>query len=237
MSVRRRAAASWILLCLTWVWAFQARGDDSSVRETVRAVYRLYYGGLPMGEVSEQWQRDGGHYHLRSEAHPYPVVRWLAPSFTETSDGLIVDGFLRPERFVHRRSDDPQPMIADFRWEQGVLVHHFDGKTETLPLDPHTQDMQSIKYLYRAGDAWIDRDLPMSTGKRLELHHFVLQDTPPLATEAGRFETRHLVDQNGEAPSHFEIWLPTDRRYPPVRMQVTERGHRWEQRLLRVEFQ
>ncbi|MBU6504293.1 MAG: DUF3108 domain-containing protein [Betaproteobacteria bacterium] len=237
MSVRPSAAIVWSLLCGTLCGAVSAGADETPAHEAVRAVYRLYYGGLPMGEVIEQWQRDGEHYHLHSEAHPYPVVRWLAPSFVESSDGVIRDGFLRPDRFEHQRSDDPQPMIAEFRWDQGQLVQRFDGKTETLPLDPHTQDMQSIKYLYRAGDAWIDRDLPMTTGKRLETHHFVLQDTPPLATEAGRFETRHLVDHNDQEPSHFEIWLAQDRRYPPVRMQVTERGHRWEQRLLQVEFE
>ncbi len=228
----------WALLGGAPAWAGpQDAPPEPMVREALGAVYRLYYDGLPMGEVTERWERNGAHYRIHSEAHPYPVVHWLAPSFAESSEGAIAEGVLRPDRFEHRRSDDPQPMIAQFLWDRAVLVQHFDGRTETFPLAPLTQDMLSIKYLYRVGDDWIDRDLPMATGKRVEIHHFVLQETVPLVTEAGRFRTRHLADRGDGSPSHFDLWLAEDRRYPPVRLQVTERGNRWEQRLLRVEFE
>ncbi len=211
---------------------------SGALHETVHVVYRLYYSGVPVGEVTDLWTRAGTSYRISSAAQPYPILRWVAPSFKETSTGSISADTLLPGHFEHRRSDDAQTLMTDFHWDTGELVHHFDGRTESVPLPPGTQDMLSIKYLYRvAGDAMLDRDIPMSTGKRLEVHHLVLQDEEDLDSPAGHFKTRHVVDQQQQAPSRFELWLPEDRRYPPIRMQVSERGHQWEQRMLRVEIE
>jgi hypothetical protein len=208
------------------------------IHETVRVAYRLYYSGVPVGEVTEVWTRTGESYDVVSTAQPYAVLQWLAPSFQETSRGSIVDQELRPTHFEHRRNDASQSFTADFHWDTGLLEQHFDGKTETVPLPKGAQDMLSIKYLYRvAGETMLGRDIPMSTGKKLEVHHLVARETGETATEAGRFKTLHAVDEGERAPSRFELWLPEDRRYPPVRMQVTERGHQWEQRMLRVEIE
>lgn len=239
MKALRRSGA-WLgalLMAVAWGGAVAEETAGPS-HDTVRAVYRLYYSGVPVGEVTEVWARTGEAYHIVSTATPYPVLRWLAPSFVESSSGTIADQTLRPAHFEHQRSDEAGALAADFHWDTGVLEQHFDGKTEPVPLAPDTQDMLSIKYLYRvAGTAMLDRDIPMSTGKKLEIHHLVLQDTGETATEAGRFKTLHVADEGQRAPSRFELWLPEDRRYPPVRMQVTERGHQWEQRMLRVEIE
>ena len=225
-----------VFLC--WGESAAMAMDPHPVHETVRADYRLYYDGMPVGEVTEVWERDGSNYRIHSEAHPYPVVRWFAPNFREDSVGQIVDGGLQPSRFVHERSDGQAPLVADFHWNTGELILQHDGKSDTVPLPPDAQDMLSIKYLYRvAGNGWLERDLPMVTGKHLEIHHFVVHDRLPIDTDAGRFEVQHVVDVSAQAPSRLEIWLATDLRDPPVRLRVTERGSRWEQRLLRMEIQ
>ncbi|MHB8353463.1 MAG: DUF3108 domain-containing protein [Burkholderiales bacterium] len=223
------------------LWVGNGAAAEEGVRppqETVRVVYRLYYSGVPVGEVTEVWTRTGDAYGIVSSAQPYAVLQWLAPSFQETSRGSVEGHDLRPTHFEHWRNDASQSYMADFDWDTDVLEHHFDGKVESVPLLPGTQDMLSIKYLYRvAGEAMLGRDIPMTTGKKLEVHHLVAQEKSETVTDAGRFKTLHVVDGGQKAPSRFELWLPEDRRYPPVRMQVTERGHQWEQRMLRVEIE
>jgi hypothetical protein len=206
--------------------------------ESLQAQYRLYYNGLPLGEVTERWERDGDSYHLSSVAKPYPVLQWVAPTFNESSVGKILPAGLEPIHFEHRRSDDSRPMIADFHWDEGVLVQQHEGKTESEDLKPGTQDALSIKYLFRiAGNKALNIDIPVTTGKRVEVHHLVLLDERAVDTEAGLFQTRHIVDRGQSAESSFDLWLANDERYPPVRMIVTERGNHWEQRLLKVTFQ
>ncbi len=224
-----------VVLCGGSACAEEAVGP---VQETVRVVYRLYYSGVPVGEVTEVWTRAGDTYGIVSSAQPYAVLQWLAPSFQETSRGLVLPHDLRPTHFEHWRNDATQSFTVDLDWDKGGLDHHVDGKVESVPLKPGTQDMLSIKYLYRvAGESMLGRDIPMTNGKKLEVHHLVAQEKGETVTDAGRFKTLHVVDQGQEAPSRFELWLPEDRRYPPVRMQVTERGHQWEQRMLRVEIE
>jgi hypothetical protein len=224
------------LMVVLWSGTGVHAEETAPIHEIVRVAYRLYYSGVPVGEVAEVWTRTGDSYDIVSTARPYEVLQWLAPSFQETSRGTVLDRDLRPAHFEHERSDSAQSFTADFHWDKGLLEHHFDGKTESVPLPPGTQDMLSIKYLYRvAGEAMLGRDIPMSTGKKLEVHHLVAREWGETVTEAGRFKTLHVVDEGERAPSRFELWLPEDRRYPPVRMQVTERGHQWEQRMLRVE--
>ena len=91
----------------------------------------------------------------------------------------------------------------------------------------------ALATLYRV----LGRDICMSTGKKLKVHHLVAHETGETVTDAGRFKTLYVGDEGEQAPSRFELWLPEDRRYPPVRMRVTERGHQWEQRMLRVEME
>ncbi len=240
MSRWRRSGGILGALLVAALWSgIGARAEEAGpIHETVRVVYRLYYSGVPVGEVTEVWTRTGDNYDIVSTARPYEVLQWLAPSFQEKSRGTILDQALRPAHFEHWRSDAAQSFAADFHWGKGLLEHHFDGKTESVPLPPGTQDMLSIKYLYRvAGEAMLGRDIPMSTGKKLEIHHLVAREKGETASDAGRFKTLHVVDEGERAPSRFELWLPEDRRYPPVRMQVTERGHQWEQRMLRVEIE
>ena len=227
-----------LLMVLSWSGSALAEEPAGSVQETVRVVYRLYYSGVPVGEVTEVWTRAGDAYGIVSSAQPYAVLQWLAPSFQETSRGLVLPQDLRPMHFEHQRNDAAQSFRVDFDWDKGMIAHHVNGKVESEPLKPGTQDMLSIKYLYRvAGESMLGRDIPMTTGKKLEVHHLVLQEKGETVTDAGRFKTLHVVDQGQQAPSRFELWLPEDRRYPPVRMQVVERGHQWEQRMLRVEIE
>ena len=240
MSGRRRSRAilGALLVAVLWRGTGAHAGDVAPVHETMRVAYRLYYSGVPVGEVIEVWTRTGDSYDIVSTAQPYAVLQWLAPSFQETSRGIVLEQDLRPVHFEHARNDATQRFASDFHWDTGLLEQHFDGKTETVPLPPGTQDMLSIKYLYRvAGRTMLGRDISMSTGKKLEVHHLVARETGETVTDAGRFKTLHVGDEGEQAPSRFDLWLPEDRRYPPVRMQVTERGHQWEQRMLRVEME
>jgi hypothetical protein len=93
-------------------------------------------------------------------------------------------------------------------------------------------------FLFRiAGDAALNTDIALTTGKRLETHHLVLVAKEELDTTAGHFSTRHMADQNQQAESHFDIWLSDNPQDPPIRMQVLERGNRWEQQLQKVSFE
>lgn len=229
----------WLALMLLSIFGSDpVLGSDPKPSETIRAQYRLYYRGVPVGEVNDVWVRQGDEYRVQSEAQPYPVLALVVPSFREVSEGTVTAQMLQPHHFEHYRSDQSAPLMADFHWDSGELVDQFGGRSETLELKLGTQDALSIKFLFRiAGDAALNTDIVLTTGKRLEMHHLVLMAKEELDTAAGHFSTRHIGDQGQQAESHFDIWLSEDPRYPPVRMQVLERGNRWEQQLQKVSFE
>ena len=213
-------------------------GSDPKANETIHAQYRLFYRGVPVGNVNETWVRQGDDYRVESDAKPYPILAFVVPTFREVSEGRVVGKVLQPRHFEHSRSDQATPLMADFNWETSQLTNHFAGRTETVRLSAGTQDALSIKFLFRiAGDAALNTDIALTTGKRLETHHLVLVSKEELDTTAGHFSTRHMADQNQQAESYFDIWLSDNPQDPPIRMQVLERGNRWEQQLQKVSFE
>ena len=247
MSVVARGALCLALMGLALVALGSALGSDpelgsdpkaTKANETIHAQYRLLYRGVPVGEVNETWVRQGDEYRVQSDAQPYPILAFVVPTFRELSEGRVVGQTLQPRHFEHSRSDQAAPLMADFNWEAGELVNHFEGRTETVALNAGTQDALSIKFLFRiAGDAALNADIALTTGKRLETHHLALVAKEELDTMAGHFSTRHMADWNQQAESHFDIWLSDNPRNPLIRMQVLERGNRWEQQLQKVSFE
>lgn len=52
-------------------------GSDPKAYETIHAQYRLFYRGVPVGNVNETWVRQGDDYRVESDAKPYPILAFV----------------------------------------------------------------------------------------------------------------------------------------------------------------
>ena len=142
----RRAAqsgAALVLLCA-------ALTACARVPARVAASYDLYRNGNRLAVVSEQFERTGDQYRIRSETKPAGLLA-LVSRATQTveSRGRVTEGGLRPEHFAQGRSDDPsRQSAAEFDWAHGRITLQHSGRSEVQALAAGTQDRLSVMYQF-----------------------------------------------------------------------------------------
>jgi len=206
----------------------------------VAAEYRLSYGGLTIGHVSESFVRTGDTYAISSISRSEGLLKTLYDEqIILHSAGRVVDGNLQPLRFEEQRTRDPKHNVeASFDWDQGLLNSRFRGETKQLALPRETQDRLSMMYQFmnltpRPGQFV----MAMSNGRKIERYTYQLVDQPRITTPAGDFDTWHFerVPDNPK-DSKAEVWLAKERHNFPVRVVFEDtKGLRVEQVLVALQ--
>lgn len=201
----------------------------------VNATYSLTKQGQQIATVTETFKHGNGRYQLESVTAASGVYAlFMKGKRRFVSSGEIIAHGLRPQRFEDRRDADPSKTVrADFDWEKMRLSSSFDGKTETTPLEPGTQDRLSMLYQFMfVPPGQEDIRLFMTTGKKLNPYLYKLAGEEKITTPAGQFQALHLVKQRTPDEDGTEIWLAKKRHYFPVRIVVEDHnGGKLEQNL------
>lgn len=203
--------------------------------QQVTAKYRVIKSGQLVGEVNERFERNGQQYRIESTTSATGIFALFARGAIRLqSSGEITKDGLRPLHFEHHRGADAAKLIvADFDWEKLVASHKYDGKVETAPLLPGTQDRlsQLYQFMFRAPGKH-DVDFPISTGRKLSLHHYRFIKEETTGVSAGTFQTLHLSKERAADEDGLELWLAKSRHYFPVRIVfIDKNGSRLEQQL------
>jgi hypothetical protein len=227
-----------LLVGLCGLWMSSAL---AAAPQQVAATYSLTKQGQQIGTITESFKQSEGRYQLESVTSAIGVYAlFMKGKIRLISSGEVTDLGLRPRHFEHHRAADPAKTVqADFDWEKMNLTHRFDGRTESVALEPGAQDRISLQYQFMfAPPDKQDIRLFMTTGKKLNLYHYKLTGEEKITTPAGQFQTIHLVKQRTADEDGTEIWLAKKRRYFPVRIVVEDhKGGKLEQNLTALTFE
>ena len=223
-------------LCSLWMGAALAAAPQQ-----VTATYSLTKQGQQIGTVTESFKQTEGRYQIESVTSAIGVYAlFMKGKIRLISNGEVTSQGLRPHHFEHHRAADTAKTVqADFDWEKMSLIHSFDGRSESVALEPGTQDRISLQYQFMfAPPGKDDIRLFMTSGKKLNLYHYKLAGEEKITTPAGQFQTIHLVKQRTADEDGTEIWLAKKRHYFPVRIVIEEhKGGKLEQNLTSLAFE
>lgn len=200
----------------------------------IAARYEVRMNGLEVARLEESYTRENDAYRLTSESTPrglFALVPALALRFVST--GSVTPRGLRPQRFEGWRGKNEQPEVAaEFDWKARELQLLHEGRNDTKPLAPGTQDRLSVMYdfMFAVPRASGTVDVAVTNGRGISLYTYTVTRDVEIDTPLGRLATVHLVKGREAGGSQNEIWLSTAHAHVPVRMIIVERdGTRYEQ--------
>lgn len=209
---------AWLALCASFP-AFSAPPS------AIHTVYEVYKDSLKVGQIEENYARDGDRYTLTSTTTPVGLLALFKPEkvFVRSS-GQVGRNGLQPLLFSHQRENDTsKDSGAEFDWKSGriTLIRQSQRETEVLP--PGTQDRLSAMYQFmflplKNGTL----DFPMTNGHKLDSYHYAVARGPSLDTPAGKFDTLYLDSQPKAGERRTEIWLAAQHDHLPCKMVITE---------------
>jgi hypothetical protein len=232
-----KALATLLLLAL----ALSAQAALPPAPQSIIAGYDVFRGGLRIATMSESFESKDGEYRLVSETRAVGVFALVQKQpLRFTSQGQLAENGLQPRHFEGKRGEaDPRQVRGDFDWEAGSLTISHDGKTDTFPLGPGTQDRLSVLYQFMfLGPERLQRlEFAMTNGRKLDRYRYTVTPNVEIDTPLGRLTTLHLVKQHRPDESGTEVWLSPQHRYLPVKVMVQEEdGARYEQFITRLEI-
>jgi hypothetical protein len=191
--------------------------------------------------MNETFEANDGGYRIVSESHAVGLLALLERQpLRLTSSGRLTAAGLRPQLFEGKRGDaDPRKVRADFDWQGKQLTIARDGRTDTLPLPPGTQDRLSAMYqfMFLVPHRSQELEFSMTNGRKLDQYRYTVHSGVEIETRLGRMSTVHLVKQHRPDESGTEIWLAPQHRYLPIKLLILEEdGSRYEQVLTKLEI-
>lgn len=209
--------------------------------EAIKASYDLSRNGLHIAVVEEAFEKNGAGYRIVSESTPVGLLSlFVRARIKVESSGAITPAGLRPEQFAYVRLDDASKSAsATFDWRAGQLRMAFEGRTETAPLPPGTQDRLSSMYqfMFLPLDKLKLVAFQMTNGRKIESYRYRAAGSVPIDTALGRINTLRLIKQRDAGDKNeIEVWLATERNFVPVKLLIVESdGSRFEQAITRLE--
>ncbi len=221
--------------------AATAAAGNGTPPASIKASYDVYKDGLHVAVVQETFNKNGTQYHIVSESTPAGLLAFFVRTHVKVqSSGLITSAGLQPEQLHYGRLDDPGKNVsAVFDWEARQLHMTFDGRNETAPLAPGTQDRISVMYqfMFLAPEKVKLLAFPMTNGKKIERYRYQLAGSEQIDTPLGKLDTLHLVKQREPGENGTEVWLAPERNLFPVKLLILENdGSKFEQVITQLEF-
>jgi hypothetical protein len=213
-----------------------------SAPRAIKATYSASMSGMSIGTMAETFETEGSTYRIVSESKPMGLAALLLQRqpLRFTSRGQLTNAGLRPALFEGRRTANDPPMVsAEFDWANGHVQLRHNGKLESVPLVPGTQDRLSImyQYMYVRLDKLRQIDFAMTNGRRLRQYRYRITPDVEIDTALGRLKTLHLVKQHEPGDNHAEAWLSPQHQNLAVKMLIVERdGVRYEQLIQSLEL-
>lgn len=169
------------------------------------------------------WQHDGQHYQARQE-----ISILFLGSRTQSSEGALSDGGLRPQRFGDRARHE---QAAHFDYAQGRVT--FSANTPAAPMVAGTQDRLSVFIQLGALLAAAPDRYPPGTrisvatvsARAADVWAFTVEGEDMLDLPAGTMRAlklQRLPRRDREFDQKAELWLAPALGYLPVRIRITQ---------------
>jgi hypothetical protein len=232
----RSLVALAVLACLT-----AAAGALHAAPKSVKATYGGYMNGMAVGVITEHFDADGASYRILSETKPVGLAAILSRQpLRFASRGDVTREGLRPAHFEARRNAGDAPQItAEFDWAIREITLRHDGRLESFPLSPGTQDRLSIMYQFMFMRLERTRmvEFSMTNGRKLDRYRYRIVPDVELETALGRLKTLHLVKERDPGDTAAEVWISPRHQNVAVKLVIVERdGIRFEQVIQSLEL-
>jgi hypothetical protein len=201
--------------------------------------YDLYRNGLKLGQVTDTFTRSGDRYTLTSETRASGPLKSLWPgSIRLESTGDVTRQGLRPEQFLHARSDSPHKLArARLDWKQRNIAYQYKGESWTVDgLLDGAQDQLSQVYQFMFAPALpAAYSLQVVSGRDLNDYRYARSEGGAIETPLGPLLTQQYqrITQQPDEKA-VTVWVAPARNNLPVQIRVSEDGVTLEQRLVRV---
>lgn len=214
---------------------------ESAAPQAISASYEVSRNARRIAVMNETFEANDGSYRIVSESHAVGLLALFEQRpLRLTSSGRLTAAGLRPQLFEGKRGDaDPRQVRADFDWQGKQLTIARDGRTDTLPLPPGTQDRLSAMYqfMFLVPDRSQELEFSMTNGRKLDHYLYTINRGVEIDTPIGRLTTVHLVKQHRPDESGTEIWIAPQHRNLPVKVLILEEdGARYEQVITKLEI-
>jgi hypothetical protein len=217
---------------------FAAAAQAATPRE-MSLEYDLYRNGLKFGQVTDTFTRGGDRYTLTSETRASGPLKALWPgSIRLESTGEITRQGLRPEQFLHARSDSPHKLArARLDWKQRSIAWQYKGESWTADgLLDGAQDQLSQVYQFMFAPAVpADYRLQVVSGRNINEYRYARSEGGAIETPLGPLLTQQYQRITRQADEKaVTVWVAPARNNLPVQIRVSEDGVILEQRLVRA---
>ena len=182
----------------------------------------LLYGGEnrnPSGDSTAElrWEiAEDGRYRMKlssEDAKPFPGMPWFKISLLWSSEGHMVDGRFRPERYEEAISVF-QNIVVTLDWEKKLAS--FSG--HQLPFQDGTLDYLSV--IMQAGDPGFVQagSIAVATGRGLRQYRFEKTGEGEMAMPFGmKWKVAELVGKTGN--NDVRVWVATEKFNLPVQIK------------------
>lgn len=232
-----------VLLVLALALAVPRAGGElrAAAPQEVNASYHVLVNGGHVAVMNETFEARDNTYRIVSESSAVGLLALFENrSLRFVSSGQLTGSGLRPRHFEGKRGEAERRQVrAEFDWEARQLTLAHDGRSETVPLPPDTQDQLSMMYqfMFHTFERPAGLVFPMTNGRKLDHYRYTIHPDVEIDTPLGRMKTLHLVKQREPDQDGTEIWLAPQHRYLRVRMLIHENdGSRYEQIIVKLEF-
>jgi len=207
----------------------------------ISASYDVSFNGLQIAVIQEHFEATNNTYRIVSVSNTVGLFAlFRKDTATLISSGQLLETGLRPVLFEgNNKNDGSRQVSARFDWEGELLTFNHEGRTETAPLAPGTQDRISLLYqfMFVAFDGLRHFDVMMTNGRKLDQYRYLITPDVEIDTPLGRMKTLHLVKQRQPDESAAEVWLAPQHHFFPVKVLIVEKnGSRYEQIITKLEL-
>jgi len=190
-------------------------------------------GGFIIGETVHEWRVDATRYSIRSVATPRGLAALRGKTRSQSSEGEVTAGGLRPSEFRDQR-EGRAAESAFFDWNEARLT--FSAGRGESRIAEGTQDMVSVFYQL----AWLapraDVDMAVATASRLGRWKFEWLGEEKLEVAGVMLATLHL--RTRAENDITEVWLALAHGGLPVKIRhVDRKGETFEQTADTLEIQ
>ena len=232
--------AAWCLLAVGPVCASQQPGSERLRPFT--AHYQITLGSSTIGQVTLSLElTPAGDYRYHIHTLPVgPLAMFLNLDVTEISEGRLDGTRVIPSSYRYWRdhTSDRREKQLVFDWQAGTVTNRSEQPERAMPIPAGALDRfsEELAMMLAMSDDPSDLSFQVVDGKHLRTYHLRVQGREVIEVAAGKFPAIKLARSRENRPAKRTLWLASDLRYLPVRVEKEEGGNRFVMELLSVTW-
>jgi hypothetical protein len=176
------------------------------------------------GSARYTWHREDNQYNIDGgiEANGFFATMFVG-RLEQQSRGTLTAQGIRPGFFSLKRGENIAES-ADFKWDEGSIVHHRLQGEHIQPLSEGAQDLVSFIFQFayvfpEALAAHAPVAFAISNARKMDRYEFRIAGHEKLSLPIGDVDTVHLVRQAKDPADAYEAWLSAAHHYLPVKLR------------------